>query len=467
MRQRHTASIVAHECGCRQMTWCHQRTLSSIRNVAFVSVFILTGVNIFITLSLISSPNSKEHSNNDLPTFGGSARRYAQRSDCSKCKGLMDVDPGLKFHALAGRNDASHVYKIHEFVRIGDHQNSSSMDAGGAWLATQATVDRMFWLVDVSRHWQGPMSVALFVPGPDFIVAVHFMTFLRRCFPQVRANVTFHFAYPTKHPPHTEMDKRDLTSNVNINVSCSKYFNVLQELLNTRSREDMQWRQHLLYPQNLMRNVARKGCQSEFVLLTDIDIIPRWGLSAKMDEFVKNKEVLTCSKCAFVVPTYEVDEKVPLPVNKTSLLALVKSKKAQPFHQVVFVNNQFATNFSMWQTVPDAQQLSVAYAVTNFEFYYEPFYLAQDSAPSHDERFVGYGFTRNTQVYEMFVAGYKFLVLNSAFAMHRGIKIKKSRQAWREKQNRANWKLLKNFEKEIHVKYGREPKSKNAISSKN
>ena len=34
----------------------------------------------------------------------------------------------------------------------------------------------------------------------------------------------------------------------------------------------------------------------------------------------------------------------------------------------------------------------------NFEFFYEPFYISLDSAPAFDERFIGYGFTRNTQV---------------------------------------------------------------------
>lgn len=40
----------------------------------------------------------------------------------------------------------------------------------------------------------------------------------------------------------------------------------------------------------------------------------------------------------------------------------------------------------------------VSHDVTNFEFLYEPFYVAKDIAPSHDERFMGYGYTRNTQV---------------------------------------------------------------------
>lgn len=40
----------------------------------------------------------------------------------------------------------------------------------------------------------------------------------------------------------------------------------------------------------------------------------------------------------------------------------------------------------------------ISHNVTNFEFLYEPFYVASDIVPMHDERFVGYGFTRNTQV---------------------------------------------------------------------
>lgn len=66
----------------------------------------------------------------------------------------------------------------------------------------------------------------------------------------------------------------------------------------------------------------------------------------------------------------------------------------------VFIYNQFATNFSRWQAERDGDTdpVHVAYNVTNFEFLYEPFYVARDTMPVHDERFMGYGYTRNTQV---------------------------------------------------------------------
>lgn len=43
----------------------------------------------------------------------------------------------------------------------------------------------------------------------------------------------------------------------------------------------------------------------------------------------------------------------------------------------------------------------ISHNVTNFEFLYEPFYVSTDASPMHDERFLGYGFTRNTQVNRM------------------------------------------------------------------
>lgn len=47
---------------------------------------------------------------------------------------------------------------------------------------------------------------------------------------------------------------------------------------------------------------------------------------------------------------------------------------------------------------PESAETHISHNVTNFEFLYEPFYVAPDTVPQHDERFLGYGYTRNTQV---------------------------------------------------------------------
>lgn len=37
----------------------------------------------------------------------------------------------------------------------------------------------------------------------------------------------------------------------------------------------------------------------------------------------------------------------------------------------------------------ETTDVTVSHDVTNYEFFYEPFYVAKDDAPPHDERFVG------------------------------------------------------------------------------
>jgi N-acetyllactosaminide beta-1,3-N-acetylglucosaminyltransferase len=127
-------------------------------------------------------------------------------------------------------------------------------------------------------------------------------------------------------------------------------------------------------------------------------------------------------------------------------------------------------------------EVKVSHIVTNFEFLYEPFYVAPDTVPLHDERFLGYGFTRNTQVcnnlvygcqkkimrfeeltvshfqvYEMYVAGYQFHVLTPVFTIHWGLQNRKGRPSWRERQNSKNRKHFDQFKREVFVRYHKDP----------
>jgi N-acetyllactosaminide beta-1,3-N-acetylglucosaminyltransferase len=52
--------------------------------------------------------------------------------------------------------------------------------------------------------------------------------------------------------------------------------------------------------------------------------------------------------CAYVIPTYELDERVLFPRNKSDLIRMARKGLARPFHHRVFIYNQFATNFSRY-----------------------------------------------------------------------------------------------------------------------
>ena len=50
------------------------------------------------------------------------------------------------------------------------------------------------------------------------------------------------------------------------------------------------------------------------------------------------------------------------------------------------------------KNISHSAQLNVAYKVDKYQFKYEPLYVAKSDTPIFDERFIGFGMTRNTQV---------------------------------------------------------------------
>ena len=67
-------------------------------------------------------------------------------------------------------------------------------------LATQTSVDRLFWLAWQAEAWSGPLSVAVWAPGSDLGVAIAMINYLRRCFPGILERTTLHLAYPSSRP---------------------------------------------------------------------------------------------------------------------------------------------------------------------------------------------------------------------------------------------------------------------------
>ena len=169
-----------------------------------------------------------------------------------------------------------------------------------------------------------------------------YLSYLRSCFRTIRERVSFHLAYPKDRSPshlkgihHSDFTKYD----------CAKPEATLNELLKQRTGETNKWRVKNPYPQNHLRNVARKGCQNDNVFLTDVDIIPSVNFAEHLDKFLRNQKK-TSLLTAYVIPTYELDERVRFPRNKTDLIRLANKGLARPFHHKVFIYNQYATNFT-------------------------------------------------------------------------------------------------------------------------
>lgn len=242
-----------------------------------------------------------------------------------------------------GRWDNQHTYKIIDFALVGDHYEQSSA-ASLVCLATQTSVERMYSLAEAAKQWQAPISVAVFVAGSEeFSILQYYVTYLRLCFDYIRANVTFHLAYPYERPPDHQTTYN--TYKLLQMFDCVYPERTLRSLLTLRSSETKRWRLRHVYPQNHLRNVARKGCQTRYVFLTDVDIIPSTNIAPQLNAFLANVQCPS-GLCAYVIPTFEIDDRVRYPSSKTELLRLVKKGLARPFHEKVFIYNQYATNFS-------------------------------------------------------------------------------------------------------------------------
>ena len=57
------------------------------------------------------------------------------------------------------------------------------------------------------------------------------------------------------------------------------------------------------------------------------------------------------------------------------------------------------------------------------------------------------------QVYEMYVAGYSFYLLNNAFTNHWGFQSLKTRPEWRARQQEMNNARFDEFAKEVRILY--------------
>ena len=150
-------------------------------------------------------------------------------------------------------------------------------------------------------------------------------------------------------------------------MGCERKQEVLESMIDEiRGVSYMPWRETLRYPQNYLRNVGRKTCDPKATVVTDVDMVPSKGgckqhflvlgkqlalvdMDLQLEKFFEsNKIALTCSKCIFVIPIYELDRETvtKLPRSKSDLMRLVRQGKSRAFHSVLYKINQGETNLT-------------------------------------------------------------------------------------------------------------------------
>lgn len=259
-----------------------------------------------------------------------------------------------------GLLDTSRRYRTHSFfVTANNWSQLRESSSCLVCLSTQTSVDRLFWIGKQAETWTGPMSVAVFAPGEDYTIASAMITVLRGCFPGVRQRVTFHLTYPTVLPPQGMEIKGQAGK-----YSCTDDLEAINKDLVSKFRSESLIKTLNLsrYPQNLLRNIARQGCHNEYAFTPDVDMISNPDMSDHLNEFLGTTEIKNCRNCAFIVPVYEIHERVTEnPANKTDLLELLKKGEAQQFHRRVFAQNQANSKLDDWEEKGMTDKLQVYY----------------------------------------------------------------------------------------------------------
>ncbi|XP_050694302.1 beta-1,4-glucuronyltransferase 1-like isoform X2 [Eriocheir sinensis] len=361
---------------------------------------------------------------------------------------LMEVEGVVP--AALGLSDASGNFTSHAFVWAAREWVNVT---GGAdvCLATHSSADQLHWVAQHTLRWSGPLSVAVFVSGREYAVAASMVEYLRRCVDGVEQRVSFHLVHPLSRPPKPSTASPPF-------VSCGAPQEANKQLVAALGQDETP---HPRYPQNLMRNLARRACHTPYSLNVDIDMLTSPHMSPRLSRFLHGRPV--CGRCAYVVPVYEVHSAVTSPpADKMDLLRLLLRGRVRRFHEKVYEKNQGNTHLENWEVerpgyLPPPVAYEVLYNISSYEEFWEPVLVLPRGAPAFDERFVGYGFTRSSQVYELHVRGFRFFVLDEAFLTHSGFQTTATYAPSRYAQIEINRIRYQMFKKELHARLGLPP----------
>ncbi|XP_023226323.1 beta-1,4-glucuronyltransferase 1-like [Centruroides sculpturatus] len=412
------------------------------RRIVVLLVVVIAILQV-IHMTLLSRLEARKNSHHQKDTVGRIWENVGKEYHEAEMK--EDRAQMLKAIQQSSVLDSSGEFRIVNFLLRAELMGLKHSLQHDVSLITHCTINELYQLDKLSLRWHGPISVSVFSITQDIPLAVEAILHLRQCFPSIRHNTSFHLIYPLNNP----------TTDIQLQLSFPESCDLLQERLQNHGI-GKNYAHSVPYPNNLLRNVARRNALTEFVFVIDIDLVPSDHLHEDFLTFAKENRLFFESnkddKTVYVVPAYEMKDETEIPKDKTSLLQLIELMEARPFYFELCWKCQKYTDYEAWQREPLTEKLSVLFEVL-WRDPWEPFYIGRNTVPYYDERFRQYGFNRISQVCELHVTGYKFSVLNNAFVVHRGLKTPTSFHKDKDLDQERNRILFRQFKTELKEKY--------------
>nr|CAB3224857.1 N-acetyllactosaminide beta-1,3-N-acetylglucosaminyltransferase-like [Phallusia mammillata] len=282
-------------------------------------------------------------------------------------------------------------------------------------LVLHGSVDKLYKLIEIAEVWDGPVSMSVLAPDSDAAFVDDAIDGVRLCWNRLRHTTSFHLVFPSRAPPN-------MTSLGSfVYLSCK---DVIRRLRIRKPRSSTS-----MYPHNVMRNVARRGALTNYVLHVDADVTPSKGLRQRFLEFARRNslhENLRSSHDVYVLPVFEV-RRSSYPVRtKRELLTALEDKNARVLLQEICPQCHKATDSDRWLrsiTFSPADEMSISYEVQCTKGW-EPYFIASRYSPLYGINFTAYGQDRLSHMCELQAKGYKFKVLNDEFLVYDGYRSK-------------------------------------------
>ncbi|XP_043255946.1 LARGE xylosyl- and glucuronyltransferase 1-like isoform X1 [Colletes gigas] len=300
---------------------------------------------------------------------------------------------------------ASMSYRTHPFLLEYEYNVYASADVA---LVTQCSVERIPLLEDLSKHWPGTISVALYLTDAE---VQNFLEFVRGSIElRKRKNIAYHVVYKDGE----------------------------------------------LYPINYLRNTAMSYVSTPFIFQLDVDFLPQYGLHESLMSYIVKLNISESDRVALIVPAFETERyRFTFPADKDELLKFLKRGVLYTFRYHVWTQGHAATNYSYWRNTMEPYEVS-------WEPDFEPYIVVTRLAPRYDTRFIGFGWNKVSYLTHLTVLDYKYIVLPDTFIIHRphapSLDIGKFRTD--SIYRRCLKKLKDDFVEELVSKYGESALSK-------
>ncbi|KOC66202.1 Glycosyltransferase-like protein LARGE1 [Habropoda laboriosa] len=298
---------------------------------------------------------------------------------------------------------ATTLYRTHPFLLEYEYNVYAQTDVA---LVTQCSVERIPLLEDLSKHWPGTISVALYLTDAE---VQNFLEFVRGSVElRGRKNIAYHVVYKDGELQCTLIR---VFLHLRSGAKPGAVGQVAQNLAPEWPADSSNTRE--LYPINYLRNIAMSYVSTPFIFQLDVDFLPQYGLHETLMSYIGKLNITEPDKVALIVPAFETERyRFTFPNNKEELLRFLKRGVLYTFRYHVWTQGHAATNYSYWRNSVEPYEVS-------WEPDFEPYIVVSRLAPRYDTRFIGFGWNKVSYLTHLTVLGYKYIVLPDTFIIHR------------------------------------------------